>query len=226
MVEINLPTIKLAVTVHAPTISTRMNFAVQNMMAAARFSRAVGSIEAAHAGQPYGSFHDEILHNASACIFLCCASLEAYTNEVYADRSKLFTGAERQAVEVEWRRKEWDSTLNKFEFFLEKKGKASISGSLSYGEVATLVQLRNALVHFKPEWSDEEASHAELSASLTGKFVPSEFLADANCFPRRWASHSCTQWAVKSCLAYAVDFEASAGLQPKYSAAFLGRLQS
>jgi hypothetical protein len=64
--------------------SVRMNFAVQHLMGAARFSRRVGEIERQHQGQPFGEFWDEILHTATACVFAAVASLEAYVNETYA----------------------------------------------------------------------------------------------------------------------------------------------
>jgi hypothetical protein len=51
-----------------------------------------------------------------------------------------------------------------------------------------LIDLRNAVVHFRPEWSDERlVEHDELSTNLDGKFNHSAFFPDEPMFPSAWA---------------------------------------
>jgi hypothetical protein len=109
------------------------------------------------------------------------------------------------------------TTLEKFEFALLLSEKPSISkGSTPYQDVQILVELRNALVHFKPEWDTQADRHLTLSKKLKHKFDPSPFLNDELIFPRRWATHGCTSWGVHSCLKFAAEFERLSSLPPKY----------
>jgi hypothetical protein len=85
-------------------------------------------------------------------------------------------------------------------------------------QVQIVVELRNALVHFKPEWDTQADRHQKLSKKLKDKFGPSPFLNDVLIFPRRWATHGCTSWGVRSCLKFAAEFERLSNLPPKYPA--------
>ena len=89
-------------------------------------------------------------------------------------------------------------------------------GNRPYQDVAAMIDLRNSLTHFKPEWEDEADRHQKLSERLRGRFTPSPFLSDALIFPRRWATYGATKWAVESCLSFAEEFEGLADLGPKY----------
>ena len=98
-----------------------------------------------------------------------------------------------------------------------------VTGVESFQSVDALVRLRNALMHFKPEW--EPAKHKQLSSELRNFFEPSEFLAnDPGLFPRAWASHDCTTWALNSVLSFIEHFEHCAGL-PHKMAQFSDRLK-
>jgi hypothetical protein len=78
-------------------------------------------------------------------------------------------------------------------------------------------------MHFKPEW--EPAKHKKLSSELRNLFKPSEFLAsDPGLFPRAWASHDCTMWALNAVLRFIEHFEDWAGL-PHKMADFSGQLR-
>jgi hypothetical protein len=78
-------------------------------------------------------------------------------------------------------------------------------------DVALLIQLRNALTHFKPEWFDAQQAHARLPSRLTGRFLPSSsFTASEPVFTRRWATHGCTAWAIKSVIDFIETFEGRA----------------
>lgn len=86
--------------------SVRMNLAVQNMLAAARFSRRVAELEKIHGSEEFGAFWDEILHNSIASIMCCTSSLEAYANELFFDRGtifkKIFYSIARQSLGDLW----------------------------------------------------------------------------------------------------------------------------
>ena len=68
---------------------------------------------------------------------------------------------------------------------LVKQGQPMDRGASPYQDVATLIKLRNSLIDFKPEWSDQQAAHAKLSDSLKFRIERSPFFPDAApLFPR------------------------------------------
>src|SRR4051812_4264795 len=96
----------------------KVNLAVQHLMAASRFSKAVSEIEQEHAGQPFDDFFDGILHNATACVLLIGASMEANPNEIFADKEKHFPNHSSRLLETYWKRFERGSTIEKFQLAL------------------------------------------------------------------------------------------------------------
>lgn len=206
----------LTVTAHA---RTRFNLAVQHMLAAARFSRMVGELETEHKGEQFASFWEAILHCATASVLTAVASLESYANELFADRNQIFSAYRPDLMNELWKTYEQKRILGKFEFALLLLDKPPLDrGAKPYQNVEALIDLRNALTHFKPEWMDEADEHAKISKRLQGKFDGGPFLDSSELlFPRRWAGHGCTTWAVKGTLAFALEFESLAGLPQKYS---------
>jgi len=199
------------------TAMLRTNFAVQHMLAAARFSRRVADIERENAGKDFGEFWEEILHQSSACVFTAAASLESYANELFFERQTAFPGFASELLDKLWETFEQKPTLEKFEFALLLRGKPQFDkGARPYQDVAAVIELRNALTHFKPEWDALAVRHRKISDRLQNRFSPSPFLNDELIFPRRWATHCCTKWAVEQCLDFAEEFESRAELPPKY----------
>jgi len=195
-----------------------VNLAVQHMLAAARFSREVGKLEREHAGEQLGPFWDSIFHPAIGCILTVAASLEAYANELFFDRTKVFPDYSEELLHNLWETYERKPILEKFEFALLLLRRPKLNyGVRPVQDIDVLVGLRNALTHFKPELDTEADEHKKLSSRLSSKINGSPFLgSDALLFPRRWASHDCTKWAVRSALAFAKHFEELAMFPPKY----------
>ena len=218
---------EIAVATVSITAKIRVNLAVQHMLAAARFSREVGQLEEQHRGEQFGEFWESILHHATACVLTAVASLEAYANELFTDRSSLFPAYSPELMNNLWETYEQKPILQKFEFALLLLRKPVMdSGAGSYQDIKVLIDLRNALTHFKPEWLSEATEHAKVSAKLKPKIKGSPFLAESELlFPRRWSSHSCTSWAVNSAVAFANDFERLAGFSAKYVVANAAALE-
>ena len=134
------------------TLTQRSNFAVQHLMAAARFSRMCGEIEDRNKGLPLGPFFDEEIACVSATVLLATASLESYINEVWADSEKAFPGLEDNARVQLMELTESKPMLEKFQRTLRVKGFPPLpEGEQPYVDARGLVSLRNALVHFRPE---------------------------------------------------------------------------
>jgi hypothetical protein len=195
----------------------REKLAVQHLLAAARFSREVGRLEKEHEGEELGGFWESIFHPAIACILTAVASLEAYANELFSDRNPLFAEYSPELMDVLWKTYEQKPILEKFQFALLLLRKPTMDrGAGSFQDIKVLIDLRNALTHFKPEWIKEADEHAKMSAKLLPRIEGSPFRTSGLLFPKRWASHVCTSWAVNSAIAFAKDFENAAGLLPKY----------
>jgi hypothetical protein len=206
--------------------AVQMRYAVQHLLGAATFSRRVGEIEKAHAGETFGAFFDEILHNATACVMLTVASVESLANELFADRATTFPGQSEPLLDIVITEFDRKSVLDKFDLALVLAGASQLArGRKPAQQMASLVELRNALVHFRPEFSNEKGKHQVVSKRLLEKHR-SPFLKEHEAlFPRAWASHALTKWAVEQAVAVDAFIAAQLKVQPKY-AKFAGRLKA
>ena len=72
------------------TASSRANFSVSHLLAAASFSRAVGKLQSDNQARPFGDFFEDIQSNAIATVLTATAALESYANELFVDHSTVF----------------------------------------------------------------------------------------------------------------------------------------
>lgn len=199
-------------------LRVRSNFAVPHLLAAAQFSRQVSKIENENQGRPFGPFYEEILSFSLACVSLSVAALEAYANELFIDYHKYFQDIRSDVMKKLWELIEQKSLLEKFEFaLLLRQSPMFEKGTRPYQDIDILIRLRNALIHFKPEWNDEQAVHAKISTQLQGKFAPSPFMGSGDpLFPKRWATTGCTKWAVESSVSFLHKFEELAQIEHRF----------
>ena len=183
-------------------------FAVTHLISASILSRQLEEVEREHQGETFAGFFEEILALASGSIVLCAAALEAYANETFNDADNLFESVD--ATEADRLRQEhaWDSVLDKFDRLVELGGPDALDrGTRPAQDIKALFILRNALVHFTPEWDEESDKHAKVSQALQGRFAPSEFPEGGEgIYPIRWATANCTKWAIRSCTAFIAGF--------------------
>jgi hypothetical protein len=200
-------------------------FAVQHLMAAARFSRMCGEIEIANAGKPLGNFFDEEIACVSATVMLSTASMESNINEYFSDIRASFPELSESLRECAFGLIEKKSILEKYQYALTFKGKSKIpTGEQPYQDANALIRLRNALVHFKPEWHDEQDEHKKLEKQLIGKFAINAFIGENGVFfPQQCISYGCTQWAVRSALRFMEKFSDLSGLPFRFGQ-FIDRL--
>jgi hypothetical protein len=191
----------------------RTNLSMTHLFSAARFSRDVGRLEATHAGAPFGEFFEEILANASASILLAVAGLEAFANELFIDHRQHLPAVTPQIVERVWVAVERRHVLSKIDMALVLQGCPALDQSRRPAQdVNVLVELRNSLTHFKPEWQDQAVKHDQLDRVLRPRIKPTPFLPGPELlFPRRWASHDCTAWAVGAAVAVMRHAEVALG---------------
>jgi len=197
----------------------RENFAVQHMLAAARFARACHRIEQEHAGKPLGSFFGEIRAFVSAGVLSVVASMEANLNELLADKPRFGSGLTERAFEEVWRDAERRSLLDKYQFVLVLLGHNEVPrGDALFQNADALVRMRNALVHFHPEWHDQKGKHQTVSERLGNRFQPSPFISgNAPMFPMKCMCHSCLDWAVTTGRDFMQEFSSRSGLPFKFN---------
>jgi hypothetical protein len=188
------------------------NFAWQHMKAAATFRDQVAAIESANITQPFGAFFEDLRSYGSGCIMSAAASLEALINELFITpegplRSKLpdfdaqFWG--RGGIE-------WKPPLEKYQVALEMLGQAKLDEhSLPFRDAWALIELRNALVHYKPTWDPDRQRKVQMVEVLSGKYELSPFPdAGADFVTMRSMSADCMRWVIATALRFMREFHA------------------
>ena len=194
------------------TAATQTNLSSLYLISACSFARRVKDLEVENEGRKFAEFWDEIFGYASATILTMVAALESYINEFFTDVYDNFASVDKNTLSIVVEAHEFNSVLEKFDLALKLKKLDKLKqGDQTFQNIKLLIQLRNALVHFKPEWGDEQKEHAKLSNKLRGRFEGSSFLSDSRLFPRAWASHGCCVWTVESTIAFIEEFEDRAG---------------
>ena len=204
----------------------RSAFAVQHMMAAARFSRMCGEIEIANKEQPLGEFFDRQIGAVSATVMLATASLESNINEYLCEPEQVFPNLLEDSPHTLVQLLEQKSILEKYQSVLSFRGVAEYAaGEPPYQDVDALIKLRNALVHFKPEWHDEQELHRKIEGRLKGRFEINPAIGENGVFfPQQCMSYGCTKWAVNVTLQFMRDFSERSGLPYRFEK-FAARIQ-
>lgn len=219
------------VTLDSPMIqakmTTRVNLAVQHLLAASHFSRKTHQLEREHSGEDLGSFFDEIIWMVNSTIILSVASLEANFNEHFADLSinQEFAGnalVDEFAEEIDRR-----PILEKYQGLLALLGKPRFDkGDSTFQDADNLVRARNALVHFTPEPYKEKKKHKKLEDRLRGKFDLSPFIGSSGkFFLQKCMSAGMADWSVSTVCNFTTEFAGISGLPDKY-AQFDSRLET
>ena len=153
------------------TMSVRTSLSFQLMLAAANFTREVKKIEEEKAAEPFGEFFEDITSYTLSVILATVTASESHINEIYVDRHTYFPGYNQQLVDHIWDITERKDVLEKYSFALSLRDKGKFNkGDRFYQDMIDLIKLRNALVHYKPEWSHEEGEHKKLMQRLRSKF--------------------------------------------------------
>ena len=89
-------------------------------------------------------------------------------------------------------------------------------GAQPWQSVAKLVKLRNALIHYEPEWVPVPTAAGEehsFEKQFAGTFSLNPLAPDENPFyPDKILGHGCAAWAIKSSMAFMDSFKDKAGL--------------
>lgn len=142
------------------TIVNRTYFSIQYIQSAAYFARSCAAIEKTHDGKYSEELFTQHRAYVIGAIFGAVSFLEATVNELFKDTVENPHGPikelKRDAIErmaTMWKLQvERQSILNKFQIALLLAHKKVFDiGKEPYQSVNLLVELRNTLVHYKPE---------------------------------------------------------------------------
>lgn len=193
---------------------TRANLALHHLLAACRFGARLRTVERENSGAAFGSFWDEVLHNALGVVTLSVAALEGYANELYFEASILPTSLTPAAARQVESLMEREPILKKYDMALAlRSGEVLDRGKVPVQDVKILIDLRNAVAHFRPEWFGKDGDHEKLAGQLRGRFQPSPFLPSEPLFLRAWASGSFTSWALRSTTEFLRHFYDRCGME-------------
>ena len=225
-------------------VHVRHYFSIHHILAATFRAQCSGRIERS-ASLP---FSDERVQqhrsHVVGSVLACAAFLEAFINELFADAGEP-EGGYLQPVSPDVRHlmsRLWQQgiprtarypILDKYAVALSLANKPQADPGMSpYQDVKCLIDLRNSLIHFEPEWTpagprdyeDQRSAHKHERA-LRGKFALNPLLPSVNPFyPDQCLSHGCAVWAVEASILFADQFCAKLGIVGGYQG-FRGRLK-
>lgn len=190
-----------------PTISAdikmRYQFSLHYMMAACRFATQLKKLELESKDKEFGESFDEILHLAMAVTMMSVAALEAYYNELTFEGQILIShGVNKDYANCFVEKIERKPTLDKYsEIYEIIKSQKLNKEECWWPHTKTLINVRDKLIHFCPEWYGEEGKHVKLSEELKEikTIKSSPILAnEKHLFPLAWASYSYCLWVLKT----------------------------
>jgi hypothetical protein len=217
--------------------AVRHYLSTSHLRAASHLGSLANKIELEHQDSPWDEALTPYINEHRAyvigAILTSASFLEASINELFSDaydHPQKLNGISRNAKAVMsslWQTEHFNrhaGVLEKFETALEVAGKDNFrKGDAEFQNAKILLELRNALVHFKPEFTatDESqvsktTSHGRLSRSLRGKFDPSKLggvdKTGSVFFPQKCLGYGCAAWSVKSSFQFAQLFYEKIGL--------------
>jgi hypothetical protein len=161
----------------------------------------------------------------TSAVFHAVAFLEGVSNEEY-DLNRL------QILEIAglWQRELADTsclkTLEKFQKYLTLSVGSPFNRGTDqvYKNVATLVYLREKLIHYKPIWEatipkPTQGDLSDLQRRLKGlkrKIMMNPFVSLDSQFLDRYLGHGCTAWVVRTAVDFADAFYGAVGLTAPY----------
>ena len=218
------------------TASVKTNFSSHHMLSAAHFARQSAIIEKNYKDGITDELRAEHRAYVTGAIIVSVASLEATINEVFIsaiDNDNLFKDFDPSIPKVlsefwTWDVVERSSILEKYRCVLAVANKEAFDhGNPPYQEVNDLIKLRNALVHYKPEWDTDLKNHKGIENRLKSRFNINPFSHDNDAFfPKKCLGHGCAEWSVQSVIKFIEDFYNRMGFPPKWSKHQLSRLKT
>ncbi|MBI3240983.1 MAG: hypothetical protein HYZ49_01655 [Chloroflexi bacterium] len=210
------------------SVRVRTYFSKQHIQSAQLFARLAAEIEQSYDGQAFQKLYVEHRAYVTGSIFAAVSFLEATINELFSDTLDDQTNGIKLVKEMDpdtstllanmWQFSEQFNTLDKFQIVLLLARKTHFDkGMRLYQDVKDLIGLRNALIHYKPEWvwaepgrltPEQNPPAHKMEKKLKAKKFQHNPLAakKAPYFPDKCLSYGCAKWAVASSFRFADEF--------------------
>ncbi len=171
---------------------------------------------------------EEARSHAISAVVLSTAVLEASINELFQqaidkDINALasLTGSQFVLLKEVWNEVESFSILHKYQIVLSATDREPMpKGEEPFQSALSLIVLRNAILHFKPEWDDELKSHQTLDERLSHLFQPSELTAQTKgrmvWFPNKCLGAGCARWATDTVIKFSKEFSHKMGIRERF----------
>ena len=192
------------------TARVKHNFSRQHFAAAGHF--AILAVAAADGTEQSLSVHRA---NVSGSVVFATAFLEASINELFLEakdnNNNTLAGLIPSQIHILaelWDTVEQHSILGKYQIALAACGKDRFDkGGEPFQGADALVKMRNALIHYRPEWDDELEEHKKLQVRLSDRFSPNPLMAAGSLwFPHLCMGAGCAQWAVRQVAEFSKEF--------------------
>jgi len=193
------------------TANVKHNFSKQHLTAAKFFASSAAPIES----RPQLKEREWSEHKAyvTGAIVFAAAFLEASINELYLEavegNTDRLSGLSDQHIAVLaelWELVEQQQVLGKYQVALAACGKSRFDkGADPYQGADGLIKIRNALIHYRPEWDVELDEHKKLKDRLDGRF-PLNRHGSGLWFPHQCLGAGCATWATDQAEQFMVEF--------------------
>jgi hypothetical protein len=219
------------------SIAFRYYFSGVHLGAAALFARHSYLLEETKRTQTQEQVINDHRAYVLGAVLHSAAFLEAVVNEFFSDAGdstdsaavRSLLDSERQLLAEMWEqgvpRTAQYPIIKKFEIVLSLLRRSAFDKSTNpYSDARVLTELRNALIHYEPEWvpggthraQDQKSAH-KFEKALRGRFDLNPFSGSGSTFyPSRMLGHGCAQWAVNTALGFADCFFQLIGTPPPY----------
>lgn len=203
------------------TARVKHNFSRQHLKAAKLFADLAAQIEKRE-NLSEGERSEHRAYISGAVVF-AAAFLETSINELFLDcidknSNSLGSLSKRQVALLAelWEHVEQRSLLDKYQEALATCGSPSFEkGKDPYQGTEGLIRIRNALIHYKPEWDNELEEHKKLKSRLNGRF-PLNRHGEGLWFPHLCLGAGCAAWSTDQVEGFMKEFCQRLGIPSRF----------
>ena len=207
-----------------PTLNQRYNMTIQYLKAMKLLLTAGYQIEQSHVNEPFGDYFTDIMSYFSTLLILTGSMLDANIYERFQDvKDSILSISSFNIIKLnnDWQNiKRRSGILSKYESFALMSGTTLDKNKPQYKDIEILVKVRNALVHYVPQWDYEKTPSDAIENCISQISSPinySPFISPtAPFFPNRCMSSGFGQWAINASLDFLKYFEDSIPISNKY----------
>lgn len=223
--------LSLSIQAQPSTVAMRTYLSSQHLWGARHFIELAKRMEDEHTGR--STFNIQHRAYVLGAIMSAGAFFDAAINEIYQDAKDCHDSYIKPlgiAAICKLSRK-WDSTEGKGKFMPSmKKYQEALEcigyprfdlGRAPYQDAAFAIELRNAMVHYKPETltsNDQSKFEKDLRNKLKGKYPMNMLMrgsANPN-YPDYYLGYGFSTWVLDALLAFADEFFQKIGIPPNY----------